>query len=63
MAVDFLTELLKWFGISLLVGIGLNVGWAIIFWNSPLFMWHWIAVPASILTMIFGGIRAWRKYP
>lgn len=39
-----------WLGATLLVGIGFNVVWAIVFWNNDtLFIWHWLGLPFAML--------------
>lgn len=59
---EFCYGCLKWFALSIAVGLIGGVVWAIIFWNSDgLFMYHWLAVPVSMVIMAGGGIYEWVK--
>ena len=55
------TSLKVWFNLSIVVGLGGGVIWAIIFWNNDdLYMYHWMSVPLAMLIMLVGAIRSWR---
>lgn len=55
-------RLLLWLGLAIGIGLVFTIGWAVIFWNNDnLYMWHWLAVPMSMIIMAIGGAVEMRK--
>lgn len=50
-------DLLKYGLLGVIIGNTFNIVWAVIFWNSDLYMWHWLAVPIGMGIVMYGGIK------
>lgn len=56
----YAAKVIKHTGIAIAIGLGFNIVWAIIFWNSDLFIWHWLSVPLSLAYIIVVAIIDFR---
>lgn len=62
MSNRFMSRILLLSVIGLVVGMAFNTIWAVIFWNNDeLFIWHWLAVPLSMLIVIISAIKEFRS--
>lgn len=50
-----------WATLAVLVGVGFNITWAIVFWSSEGLVWylHWLGFPIALGIICYG---AWKEF-
>lgn len=54
-----MSRLMLWATLGLTIGVGFNVVWAIVFWDSGTGLWalHWLGLPLSLGVCTHGFLK------
>lgn len=56
---EAMSKIMLWATSAVIVGIGFNVIWAIIFWHSSDTVWmmHWLGLPIALGIFVYGYLK------